>query len=117
MDTPLPQLFAALADPTRFAIIERLRENGEQHIGQISEPFQMSAPAISRHIKILEQAGLVKRRTEQQKRFLSLRRECFSTLDDWIRHYREFWNDSFDRLDNYLEIRTNSGNHDATDKP
>lgn len=103
MDPVLPTFFSALADPTRFAIVERLLKDGEQHVGRLAEPFDLSAPAISRHIRVLETAGIIERRIDKQRRICRLRRECFSTLDDWLGRYRGFWNTSFDRLDEFLD--------------
>lgn len=98
----LPQVFEALSDPTRFAIVERLLNEGEQNVGSLAEPFEMSAPAISRHIKVLESSGLIERRIDKQRRICRLKQECFSELNEWLRRYQAFWNNSFDRLDDYL---------------
>ena len=102
MTARLPDLFAALADPTRFAIVERLLAEGEQSVGRLAAPFDLSAPAISRHIKVLEEAGLIERRVDRQWRRCRLRAESFSALDDWLDRYRAFWTGSFERLDAYL---------------
>lgn len=106
--TPLPDVFAALADPTRFAIVESLLAREEQTVGELAAPFEMSAPAISRHMKVLEEAGLIERRVEKQWRVCRLRRECFSSIEDWLRRYRDFWTSGFDRLDALLS--ENEGN-------
>jgi DNA-binding transcriptional ArsR family regulator len=101
--TPLPALFAALADPTRLAIVERLLSEGERTAGDIAQPFAMSKPAISKHLKVLEDAGLIERRIERQWRICRIRPEGIRTIDDWMKRYRAFWEASFDRLERLLE--------------
>ncbi|EEA93420.1 helix-turn-helix transcriptional regulator [Pseudovibrio sp. JE062] len=101
--TNLPEVFGALADPTRFAIVERLLKEGDLPVGQLAEPFKMSAPAISRHIKLLENAGLIERRIEKQWRVCTLKKDRFADLHQWIERYRTFWNTSFDRLEALLD--------------
>lgn len=101
--TPLPALFAALADPTRLAIVERLLSEGERTAGDIAQPFAMSKPAISKHLKVLEDAGLIERRIERQWRLCRIRPEGIRTIDDWMKRYRAFWEASFDRLERLLE--------------
>lgn len=100
--TALPDIFAALSDPTRFAIVEKLLNEGEMPVGDLAEPFDMTPPAVSRHLKVLEGAGLIERRTVKQWRYCRLRQECFSSLEDWLRRYHDFWNNSFDRLETFL---------------
>lgn len=102
----LPQVFSALADPTRFAIVEQLMVDGEQTVGELAKPFDMSAPAISRHIRVLEGAGLVERRIEKQWRVCRLRQECFSSLSEWLKRYQDFWEGSLNRLDTFLSADT-----------
>ena len=110
MNKPLPEIFAALSDPTRFAIIEQLLTEKTMTIGDLSQPFDMSAPAISRHIKILEEAGLIERRIEKQWRVCSLRRECFSSIEGWLRQYRDYWSANLDGLEKFLsETEENEG--------
>jgi len=103
--TPPPDLldaaFAALADPTRRAILERLAR-GEATVKEIAEPFEISPPAISRHLKVLEHAGLISRSRQAQWRPCRLEPEALQRVDDWLEHYRKFWTESFDRLDAYL---------------
>jgi DNA-binding transcriptional ArsR family regulator len=101
--TPLPAVFAALADPTRLAIVERLLSEGERTAGDIAAPFAMSKPAISKHLKVLEDAGLIERRIERQWRLCRIRPEGIRTIDDWMKRYRAFWEASFDRLERLLE--------------
>jgi len=98
----MPRVFAALSDPTRFAIVEQLLAHEELPIGELAAPYAMSKPAISKHIKVLEDAGLIERRVEKQWRYCRLRRECFSGIEDWLGRYRDFWSTSLDRLDAIL---------------
>ena len=100
MDT-LSQIFAALADPTRRAIVARLAR-GPGTVGQLAEPFAMSLPAVSRHLKVLEQAGLIERTVEAQWRHCSLRRQGLKPASDWLERHANFWRASFDRLDTLL---------------
>jgi DNA-binding transcriptional ArsR family regulator len=99
---PLSTTFAALADPTRRAILARLAL-GETSVNQLAEPFAISLPAISRHLKVLENAGLITRGREAQWRPCKLNAEQLKSVDDWLDNYRRFWEESFDRLDDYLK--------------
>jgi DNA-binding transcriptional ArsR family regulator len=101
--SPLPAFFAALADPHRLAIIERLISQGEKTVGELAAPFAISAPAISRHISVLENAGLIERRIERQWRVCRVRPEAFAAIEDWVARQRRFWTASFDRLERHLE--------------
>ena len=101
MDT-LSQTFSALADPTRRAILARLA-TGAATVGELAEPFDMSLPAVSRHLKVLTEAGLIERSTEAQWRRCSLRGEGFRAAAGWIDFYRRFWEQRFDRLDEFLQ--------------
>jgi DNA-binding transcriptional ArsR family regulator len=92
-------MFAALADPTRRAIMERLAAKGELAVGDIAEPFRISAPAISRHLQVLERAGLVERRIERQWRMVRVRREALKPVESWITRQRRHWSDALDRLE------------------
>jgi DNA-binding transcriptional ArsR family regulator len=98
----LSATFAALADPTRRAILARLAL-GESSVNQLAEPFEISLPAISRHLKVLENAGLITRGREAQWRPCKLNPEQLKTVDDWLDDYRRFWEESFDRLGDYLQ--------------
>lgn len=98
----LDATFSALADPTRRAILARLSD-GEISVGELAAPFEMSAPAISRHLKVLEKAKLIERKTDAQWRRIKLNPEGLKTAADWISHYRKFWESQFDALANYLE--------------
>ena len=96
--------FAALGDPTRRAILVHLLK-GEASVSELAKPFmkEMSAPAITKHLKVLEKAGLITRGREAQWRPCRLNGEPFKEIADWIEHYRIFWEESFDRLDEYLK--------------
>jgi DNA-binding transcriptional ArsR family regulator len=93
--------FAALADPTRRAILARLA-SGEASVTELAEPFDMSMPAISKHLKVLERAGLIARGRDAQWRPCRLAAGPLKGVSDWVGEYREFWEQSFDRLDEYL---------------
>jgi DNA-binding transcriptional ArsR family regulator len=99
---PLSAKFAALADPTRRAILARLTL-GEASVNELAEPFDMSLPAVSKHLKVLEKAGLISRGREAQWRPARLEPMALKSVADWIEHYRRFWDASFDRLDAYLK--------------
>jgi DNA-binding transcriptional ArsR family regulator len=102
MSDSLSQTFAALADPTRRAILARLVQ-GEATVNELAQPFAMSLPAVSRHLKVLERAGLITRGREAQWRPCRLDPLALKSVDDWLDDYRRFWNQSFDRLEDYLE--------------
>ncbi len=100
--------FAALADPTRRAILARLA-SGEASVTELAAPFEMSLPAVSKHLKVLERAGLIARGREAQWRPSRLEAGPLREVADWVEHYRQFWDESFDRLDEYLrELQTES---------
>jgi DNA-binding transcriptional ArsR family regulator len=98
----LSSTFAALADPTRRAILARLAL-GEASVTELAEPFDMSLPGISKHLKVLERAGLIARGREAQWRPCRLAAAPMRDAADWLAHYRRFWEASFDRLDDYLQ--------------
>ena len=98
----LDSTFAALADPTRRAILGRLAL-GETSVTELAEPFEMSMPAISKHLKVLERAGLIARGREAQWRPCKLQAGPLQDASVWIDEYRRFWEQSFDRLDDYLK--------------
>ena len=98
----LTSTFAALADPTRRAILARLA-SGEVSVKELAEPFDMSMPAVSKHVKVLEQAGLITRGREAQWRPCRLAARPLKDAAGWIDNYRAFWEESFDRLDGYLK--------------
>jgi DNA-binding transcriptional ArsR family regulator len=98
----LSSTFAALADPTRRAILARLA-SGEISVLKLAKPFDMSLPAVSKHLKVLERAGLIARGREAQWRPCRLKAAPLKGIADWVEHYRRFWEESFDRLDDYLK--------------
>ncbi len=97
----LSATFAALADPTRRAILARLAL-GETSVTELAQPFEMSLPAVSKHLKVLERAGLIARGREAQWRPCRIEAHALKDVDDWLERYRRFWDESFDRLDDYL---------------
>jgi DNA-binding transcriptional ArsR family regulator len=99
---PLSSTFAALADPTRRAILARLAL-GETSVMELAEPFDMSLPAISKHLKVLEPAGLISRGREAQWRPCRIAPDSFKQVDGWLGNFRRFWDESFNRLDGLLE--------------
>ena len=99
---PLSATFSALADPTRRAILARL-SGGETSVLKLAEPFAMSLPAVSKHLKVLERAGLIERSREAQWRPCKLSAQPLKQVADWVEHYRKFWEESFDRLEDYLK--------------
>ncbi len=101
MTDSLSTTFAALADPTRRAILARLAL-GEVSVNEIAAPFEMSLPAVSRHLKVLEHAGLITRSRDAQWRPCKLKADQLKSATEWLEGYRRFWHESFDRLDVYL---------------
>ena len=97
----LSTTLSALADPTRRAILARLMA-GQSSVTQLAEPFEMSLPAVSKHLKVLERAGLIARGREAQWRPCRITAAPLKEVDDWVEHYRRFWTESLDRLDDYL---------------
>jgi DNA-binding transcriptional ArsR family regulator len=101
----LDAVFAALADPTRRAILSRLA-GGEASVNEIAAPFEISQPAISRHLKVLESAGLIERGVDRQRRPARLKAEPMALAANWLQAFRQFWSSSFDPLDDLLvELR------------
>lgn len=101
MTDPLSATFAALADPTRRAILARLA-GGEASVNELAAPFDISLPAVSRHLKVLETAGLISRSREAQARPCKLEADALKRAHSWIEHYRRFWDARFDQLADYL---------------
>ena len=97
----LDAVFAALADPTRRAILSRLAD-GQASVNEIAAPFEISQPAVSRHLKVLERAGLVERDVDEQRRPARLNAENMAAAADWLAEFRRFWGTSFDQLDDVL---------------
>ena len=98
----LSRVFGALADPTRRAILARLSRGGAG-VQELAEPFDMTLPAISKHLKVLEKAKLIRRGKDKQWRPCELRAEPLKQVSDWVGEYRQFWEESFERLDEYLK--------------
>jgi DNA-binding transcriptional ArsR family regulator len=114
MPDRLSAVFAALADPTRRSILARLAA-GEASVTELAEPFEMSLPAVSKHLKVLERAGLIARSRRAQWRPCRLDPEPLREAADWLQAYRQLWEDSFDRLDEYL--RREQAHPDPSDRP
>lgn len=98
----LSMTFAALADPTRRAILERLAQ-GEATVNELAEPFSLSLPTVSKHLKVLQQAGLVSQSRRAQWRPCRLEAAPLHDIANWVEDYRRFWTESYDRLDDYLQ--------------
>src|SRR5437764_14559892 len=98
----LSATFAALADPTRRAILARLAK-GEASVTELAKPFDMSLPAVSKHLKVLERAGLIVRSRDAQLRPCRIEPNALKPVDDWLEHYRRLWEERLDRLDDYLK--------------
>lgn len=121
MNDRLSETFGALADPTRRAILARLA-TGEASVTELAEPFAMSMPAISKHLKVLERAGLIARGREAQWRPCRLQAAPLQDVAGWVEHYRRFWEKSFDRWDEYLrelkkqDLKTKDSRHREKEK-
>lgn len=113
---PLSTIFAALADPTRRAILSRLAE-GPATVKELSEPYPISGPAISRHLRVLENAGLVRQGREAQWRPCRLEASPLKQVAEWAETYRRFWDSSFERLDDYLQQLKDREPPDDRDAP
>ncbi|WP_159006757.1 metalloregulator ArsR/SmtB family transcription factor [Bradyrhizobium sp. S69] len=109
MSTSAPQLdhvFSALADPTRRAIIERLLSSGELSVGDVAKPFDISAPAVTRHLQVLERAGLIERRVERQWRYVRIRADALRPAEKWLSRQQRYWTGALDRLEALAAART-----------
>ncbi|MEL7525527.1 MAG: metalloregulator ArsR/SmtB family transcription factor [Pseudomonadota bacterium] len=106
-DASLDAVFAALSDPTRRAILTRLAA-GEASVNEIAEPFDMSQPAISKHLKVLERAGLIRRGADRQRRPAKLNAVPMKEAVAWLEEFKTFWSSSFDQLDNLLDELKNT---------
>jgi DNA-binding transcriptional ArsR family regulator len=102
----LNDVFAALADPTRRAIVERLAASGELSVGDVAARFDISAPAITRHLHVLERAGLIERRSERQWRFVRVRADALAPIDGWLARHRRHWTTALDRLEALAATQT-----------
>lgn len=105
----LDAVFSALADPTRRAILKRL-SSGQANVTQIAEPFHMSQPAVSKHLKVLERAGLIERKVDEQRRPAKLLAQNMEQAVEWLSEFKTFWNTSFDQLDDVLANMTEINN-------
>ncbi|AGB69844.1 MULTISPECIES: ArsR/SmtB family transcription factor [Rhizobium] len=112
MDT-LSITLSALADPTRRAILARLA-TGEASVSELAEPFDMSLVAVSKHLKVLEKAGLISKGREAQWRPCRLEAKPLRQVDDWLESYRQFWNDNLDRLEDYTALLQKGGKNDPS---
>jgi DNA-binding transcriptional ArsR family regulator len=101
----LPSLFGALSDPTRLAIVERLLREGERSVGELARPLPVTLPAVSRHMRVLEEAGIVEHRVDRQWRRYRVRAQALRDIDEWMVTYRTFWTASLDRLERMVEKR------------
>lgn len=111
----LDAVFAALADPTRRAILSRLA-SGEASVNELVAPFEMSQPAVSKHLKVLERAGLVERDVDRQRRPARLKAEPMAAAAGWLEDFKQFWTTSFDQLDGLLEQMQQSNAKGTTDE-
>ena len=111
----LGMTFQALADPTRRAILARLAQ-GELNVGALARPFDMTLPAISKHLKVLERAGLIVRGREAQRRPCRLQAAPLRAVSDWVADYRQFWSQRFDRLEAYLQQAQRQGRNKGRSK-
>ena len=102
----LDHVFAALADPTRRAILERLLASGDLTVGAIAKPFHISAPAITRHLQVLENAGLIEKRIDRQFRVVHARPEALRPVGSWFERQQRHWSDAFDRLEAAIAAET-----------
>ena len=102
----LDHVFAALADPTRRAIVERLLAGGDLTVGEIARPFDISAPAITRHLQVLENAGLIEKRVDRQFRVVRARPEALRPVGSWFARQQRHWSDAFDRLEAVVAAET-----------
>jgi len=112
---PLSAIFAALADPTRRAILARLA-NGEASVTELAAPFDLSQPAVSKHLRVLERAGLIERGRQAQWRPRRLRAEPLRDVADWVGQYRPHWEESFEKLDSFLrQLQSDESGEKGTD--
>ena len=107
----LDSVFGALADPTRRAILAQLAQ-GDRTVGELAAPFAMSQPAVSRHLKVLESAGLITRSRRATARLSHLEAEPLREASDWLARYRQFWEERFEQLDELLETLKEAASHD-----
>ena len=111
----LSSTFAALADPTRRAILARLA-SGEASVGELAKPMKMTMPAVTKHLKVLQRAGLIRQERRAPFRPCYLVAEPLKEASDWMEKYRKFWEESFDRLDEYLKVLQAKENESTKEK-
>jgi DNA-binding transcriptional ArsR family regulator len=102
----IDHLFGALADPTRRAIVERLLAAGELSVSDIAKPFEISAPAVSRHLQVLDRAGFIERRVDRQWRMIRIRRDALGAIESWLATQRRHWTAALDRLEALIAAET-----------
>jgi DNA-binding transcriptional ArsR family regulator len=102
----LDTVFAALADPTRRAIVQRLLAEGELSVGDIARPFRVSTPAVSRHLRVLETAGIIERRIDRQWRYVRIQPKALALAESWLVEQRRLWTAALDRLEAVIASRT-----------
>jgi DNA-binding transcriptional ArsR family regulator len=110
-ETSITTIFGALSDPTRLAIVEQLLSGGERTVGELAKPFAISPPAISKHLRVLEEAGVIERRIDRQWRICRVRPEAIRAVDNWTERYRRVWESAFDRLDSILARPDEENSH------
>jgi DNA-binding transcriptional ArsR family regulator len=115
LNDPISVTFAALADPTRRAILARLAD-GQTSVTELAQPFAMTLPAVSKHLKVLERAGLISRGRDAQWRPCRLQANPLKDVADWVGDYRKFWEQSFDRLEEYLRELQGKEKEERTDE-
>ena len=115
MSDPLPEKFAALGHPVRLAMVQRLAR-GARTVGELAAPFDMTPPAISNHLKVLERAGLIERGREAQWRPCRLQAAPLKQVDEWVEAYRRHWEERLDRLDDYLRELQSSKEQPITEE-
>ncbi len=99
-------IFHCLSDPTRRAVLEKVSKE-ERRIGELAQPFKMSLAAVSKHLKVLEAAGLIKRRKQGREVFININREALMSVEEWLSSYESLWSEQFDTLENFLETNKN----------
>lgn len=113
----IPDTFAALGDPTRLAIVEQLLDEGECAVGDIASRFPISMPAVSRHLKVLERAGLIDRRADRQFRYCRVNLAALARMDGWVERHRAFWSGAFARLDRLMKEKEQAASGKADREP
>ncbi len=105
---PASDVYAAIADPTRRALLLRLAHEGERNVSELLEPFSISQPAVSKHLRILREAGLVRRRKEGRVRLYAIEASRLQEVYDWVSHFEKYWDEKLDALGEYLDKKKSS---------